>query len=143
MSRVIVTANHSLPGKGRGGNVLHLHTSLPGLGYELVLISRGSSRGTRKAQAQVLLRGCLRPSNRGETGESESLKIVIENIVFGEVFLNAYLATVSWVNMDLSLDWNLVASLKIRVIFLQANKAHSSCGVYPSISKVHGHDESN
>lgn len=81
-------------------------------------------------------------SRRNRT-ESESLKIVIENIVFGNVFLNAYLATVSWVNMSLSLDWNLVASLKIRVIFLQANKAHSSCGVCLSISKVDGHDESN
>lgn len=61
----------------------------------------------------------------------------------GNVFLNAYLAIVSWVNMNLSLDWNLVASLKIRVIFLQANKAHSGCGVCLHISKVDGHDESN
>lgn len=75
--------------------------------------------------------------------ECESLKIVIENIVSGNVFLNAYLATVSRVNMNLSLDWNLVASLKIRVIFLQANKAHSSCGACFSISKVDGCDESN
>lgn len=28
---------------------------------------------------------------------------------------------VSWVNTDLSLDWNLVASLEIPVVFLQAN----------------------
>lgn len=74
---------------------------------------------------------------------TESLKTVIENFGFGNVFLNAYLATVSWVSMNLSLDWNLLASLKMRVIFLQANKAHSSCGVCLRISKVDGHDESN
>lgn len=108
---MIAAANHSLHGKGRDGSVLHLHTSLPGLGYELVLDLSWVSRGTSKAQKQVLLGGCLRLSNREATGEQNlSLKIVIENVVCGNVFLNAYLATVSWVKMNLSLDWNLVAS---------------------------------
>lgn len=52
--------------------------------------------------------------------------MVIENIVFGNVFLNAHLASVSWVNTNLSLDWNLVASLEIPVAFLQANGARSA-----------------
>lgn len=66
---------------------------------------------------------------------------MIENIGFGNVFLNARLASVSWVNMNLSLDWNLVASLEIPVAFLQANGACSSCGVRLTASKVDGHDD--
>ena len=68
---------------------------------------------------------------------------MIENIVFGSVFLNARLASMSWVNTNFSLDWNLVASLEIPVAFLQANGAPSSCVVCLSASKVDGHDDSD
>lgn len=68
----------------------------------------------------------------------ESLNIVIENTVFGRVFLNALLASVSWVNMNLSLDWNLVASLEIPVAFLQSNGDQSSCGVCLRASRTDG-----
>jgi len=72
-----------------------------------------------------------------------SLKTVIENIVFGNVFLNACLASVSWVNTSLSLGWNLVVSLEIPVAFLQAKGACSSCGIRLSASKVDGHSDSD
>lgn len=73
-----------------------------------------------------------------EENKLKSLNIVIENTVFGRLFLNALLASVSWVNMNLSLDWNLVASLEIPVAFLQSNGDQSSCGVCLRASRTDG-----